>query len=279
MSIKRDRQNHILSVSQPKYLGVLNRFNMQNCKPVSTPLEPGKTFQKLLEDEEAINIREYQRIIGCLTYAAITTRADIATAVGILAQFMAKPGKAHWEGIKRVLHYIKGTLNYGLQYTTNEENVTLTGFSDADWAGDLDTRCSTSGYLFQINGCTVSWCSKRQLTVAKSSTEAGYVALSASCQEAIWLRMLLTDIGFKQLLPTVIHEDNQSASELTRNPRFHNRTKHIDVSFHFVREQVTCNAIEIQYCPTEEMTADILTKGLPRMKFEELRNLVGIKCI
>ena len=246
MSIKRDKENSILHLSQPKYLeGVLKRFNMLNCKPVSTPLETGKRFQKLLEDEEAIDIRQYQEIIGCLTYAATTTHADIAAAVGILAHFMAKPRKTHWEGIKRVLHYLKGTLVHGLDYSSFDDDITLTGYSDADWAGDLDTRRSTSGYLFQINGCTACWCSKRQMTVAKSSTEAEYIALSTSCQEANWLRMLLADIGFKKTSPTVIHKDNQSSIELTRNPKLHNHTKHIDVSLHFIREQVPSNAIEV----------------------------------
>ena len=139
MSIKRHRKNHILSIIQPNYLeGVLKRLNMLDCKPVSTPLEPGKKFQRLSE-EEAIKVREYQITMGCLTYAAITTRADIAADVGILARFMSKPGKTHWEGIKRVLRYIKGTLSYGLLYTTSDEKVNLTGFSDADWEGDVDT--------------------------------------------------------------------------------------------------------------------------------------------
>ena len=277
MSIKRNRKDRSLHVSQPKYLeGILKRFKMLECKSVSTPLEAGRRFQKLSEDEEMVDVQQYQMMIGCLTYAATTTRADIAAAVGILAQFMAKPGKEHWEGVKRILRYIKGTLNYGLRYSAAGNEIKLSGYSDADWAGDLDTRRSTSGYVYQINGCTISWSSKRQITVAKSSTEAEYVALSTSTQEAIWLRVLLGDLGFKQRKPTVIFEDNQSSIELSKNPKFHNRTKHIDVSFHFVRERVADNSVEVKYCPTEDMAADMMTKGLTKAKFEKFRDMIGI---
>ncbi len=124
----------------------------------------------------------------------------------------------------------------------------LNGYSDADWGGDSETRRSTSGYVFQIQGNTVSWSSKRQSSVSRSTTEAEYIALSNACQEGVWLRRLLSDIKLKQVDPTTIYEDNQGAIQLSRNPKFHNRTKHIDISFHLIREQVSRNVVSVKYC-------------------------------
>ena len=278
MSVKRNRKSRTLSISQPKYLeGILKRSNVDKYKPVSTPLEQGRKFQQLSDDEKPVDVQAYQMIIGCLTYATTATRPDLAAAVGILSKFMSKPGKDHWTGIKRILRYIQGTLNYGLVFSADDKSHTLVGFSDADWAGDLDTRRSTSGYVFQIQGNTVSWCSKRQATVSKSSTEAEYTALSGACQEAVWMRRLLADIGFEQRGPSTIFEDNQGAIELAKNPKFHNRTKHIDVSFHFIREQVNLKAISVKYCPTQDMLADIMTKGLSKIAFQRFRDNLGVK--
>ena len=159
----------------------------------------------------------------------------------------------HWKGAKRVLRYIKGTINYGLVFDGRSTRCFLIGYSDADWANDVDTRRSTSGYVFQINGLTVSWSSKRQSCVTRSSTEAEYVALSHATQEAVWLRRLLNDIGEKQDQPSVMNEDNQGAIELSKNPRFHNRTKHIDVAYHFIREKVNDKSINVKYCRTDQM--------------------------
>ena len=148
--------------------------------------------------------------------------------------------------------------------------------SDADWVGDIDTRRSTSGYVFKVTNATVSWCSKRQASVAKSTTEAGYISLSLAAQEAIWLRRLLFDVGCDVDSPTVIYEDNHGAIELSKNPKFHNRTKHIDINHHFIRERVLSKEILVNYCPTDNMTADIMTKGLSRNKFEKFRDLLSV---
>ena len=278
MLIKRDRESRTLTISQPKYLeGMLKRFGMQDCKTVSTPMEPGKQFHELSENEDPINTHEYQKIIGCLTYVTTATRPDLASAVGILSKYVKKPGKEHWQGVKRILRYVQGTLNYGLVYQAKDKACILTGYSDADWAGDVDTRRSTSGYVFQIQNSTISWCSKRQSCVSKSSTEAEYMALSLATQEAVWLRRLLNDIGLKQQSPSLIYEDNQGAIELSRNPKFHKRTKHIDIAFHFVREKVCDNIVNIQYCQTDEMLADVMTKGLSKPIFERFRERLGVK--
>ncbi len=174
------------------------------------------------------------------------------------------------------MRYIKGTLNYGLKFSVDGEKSELYGYSDADWGGDMDTRRSTSGYAFKIANATVSWCSKRQASVAKSTTEAEYVSLSLAAQEGIWLRRLLFDIGYQIDSPTLIYEDNQGAIKLSKNPQFHNRTKHIDITYHFIREKVLSDEIEVSYCPTDSMSADILTKGLTRNKFEKFRDSLNI---
>ncbi|KAK3697978.1 hypothetical protein QZH41_003963 [Actinostola sp. cb2023] len=219
MSIKRDRVSRTLTINQPGYLEkVLKRFGMENCKPVSTPLELGKKFQQLSANDDAFDDQIYRQAIGCLTYASTTTRPDIAAAVGVLSQYTSNPSNDHWMGIKRVLRYIKGTMNYGLKFSAQEQNPQLIGYSDADWAGDIDTRKSTSGYVFQFGNGTVSWSSRKQSTVAKSSTEAEYVALSSATQEAIWLRRLMKDLGGRvDTSATTIYEDNQVGKSLSKS--------------------------------------------------------------
>ena len=140
----------------------------------------------------------------------------------------------------------------------------------------MTTRRSTTGYVFQIEKNTVSWCSKRQGCVSKSTTEAEYVALSTACQEGIWLGRLLDDISIKQHDPTVIYEDNQGAIQLSKNPKFHSRTKHIDVSYHYIREQVNQNTVSVKYCASEDMLADIMTKGLSKVQFQKFRDMLGV---
>ena len=277
MSIKRDRECRTLTISQTNYIEkVLRKFGMENCKPISTPLELGRKFQQLSQGDEPFNVQTYQQAIGCLTYMSTATRRDIAAAVGVLSQYMSRPSKDHWIGVKRVLRYLKGTLMYGLKFSAHEEEPELFGYSDADWAGDVDTRRSTSGYVFQIGSSTVSWSSKKQTTVAKSSTEAEYVTLSSATQEAVWLRSLMGDFGRQMDAPTTIYEDNQGAIELAKNAKYHNRTKHIDICHHFVRERVVSNEIQVIYCPTGDMIADIMTKGLAKLTFEKLRDLLGV---
>ena len=251
---------------------------MEECNPVSTPMETAAKFMKRTDDDPPCNKQLYQQAVGCLTYASVTTRPDISSAVGILSQFMSDPSEHHWRGIKRVLRYLKGTLQYGIIQFLGSD-VQLIGFADADWAGDLDTRCSTSGYVFQVGNATVSWNSKRQKTVARSSTEAEYVALSNAAQEAIWLRRLLNDLGVDASSPTVIYEDNNGAIELSTNAKNHKRTKHIDIAYHFARERVHSGELKVIHCPTKEMTADIMTKGLPKVQYQRFRDAMGVACV
>ena len=188
-------------------------------------MENNAKFDKLSDEDEPFDTQIYQQAIGCLTYLSTATRPDISVAVSALSRYMSCPSKAHWTRVKRIIRYLKGTIDFGLKFScVSDENPQVIGYSDADWAGDLDTRRSTSGYVFQIGQSTVSWCSKREATVAKSTTEAEYVALSQATQEAVWLRHLLADLGYSMNSPTTVFEDNQGATELSKSAKFHNRT-------------------------------------------------------
>ena len=219
-------------------------------------------------------------IIGSLTYAAVATRPDLSAAVGVLCRFMSHPGPEHWIGVKRILLYVKGTIDYGLKLNAlNANNIELQGYSDADWVGDITNRKSTLGYLFQLGGGIISWRSKQQNIVALSLTEAEYVALKLASQKAIWLRRLLSSIGFQHSTATAFHEDNHGALELSRNPIHHARTKHIDIKYHFTREAIESKEVELMYCPTNLMTADIFTKGLAKQRFQELCKQLGVESL
>ena len=276
LSIKRDRKNKVITISQSNYIeNILVKFGMKNCRPVATPLEPGVKYFKTTEEDVQFDVKTYQQAIGSLTYAAICTRPDISAAVGALSQFMSKPSEIHWTGVKRILRYLRGTSNHGLLYDGNGCNE-LYSFSDADWAGDVNTRRSTSGYVNKFGNSTITWSSRRQPTVAKSSTEAEYVSLSAATQEVIWLRRLFKCLGIDSDSPSKIYEDNQGAIEISRNPKHHDRTKHIDVCHHFVRERVASNEVAVLYCPTDNMIANIMTKGLGAVKYRKFRD--GLAC-
>jgi hypothetical protein len=273
--------NGSIKISQRKYLeDILQRFNMNDCKPVATPLDPNCHLTKEIneitsDDEEKMKNIPYKEAIGSLMYLMIGTRPDIAAAVCKLSQFMQNPGLNHWSAIKRVFRYLQGTKDYELVYKPNK-NISVVGYSDADWANDLDDRKSISGYIFKVNGNTVSWSCKKQKVVALSSTEAEYMAYSEAVKEAIWIRELLKDLNYEQLEPSVIFEDNQSTIKLAKNPVQHSRTKHIDTRHHFIRQMIEENQIAIEYCPTEEMIADLATKGLTKSKFNYLRDKLGI---
>ena len=167
---------------------------------------------------------------------------------------MAKPLESHWIAAKRVLRYLKGTVNFGIMYTDNCD-VELTGYSDSDWAGNLDDRKSTLGYAFNIGTRVVSWSSKKHPTVSLSSTEAEYKALCNATSEVVWLRKILEDIDHKQMKPTILKCDNQSSIKLAYNPIYHARTKHIEIQCHFVREKIQKKEIVLTYCNTTENVA------------------------
>nr|XP_040567939.1 secreted RxLR effector protein 161-like [Lepeophtheirus salmonis] len=253
---------------------MLERTEFEDSKTMETPVALETKLTKVV-DEEIVKLIEYRSIVGSLINLSTRTRPDLAFAVGELARYCDAPGSEHWVALKIILRYLKNTKNLGLCYRKSNKGE-LVGFSDSDWAGDHDDRKSTSGYIFLYNEGPISWKSQKQRSVALSTVKAEYMALSAASQECIWIRNLLCNIERSCDSPTVIFEDNQSTISLTKNPQYHGRAKHIDIRYHFTRELVEANKITLVYCQSEDMVADMLTKGLSKVKFVKLLNLVGI---
>ncbi len=271
-------------LSQKHYVdAILKRLDFEDCRPVGTPADPNVVLVANDGNSQPADSTSYQQLVGSLLYAAVVTRPDIAQAVSAVCRFTSAPTEAHWTAAKRILRYLKGTATYGLRYGPMGENditnygvTALVGFSDADWAGDRDSRKSTTGHCYLYAGAVVSWLSQRQPIVALSSTEAEYVALSSAAQQAVWLRCLLSDLWEKQTTPTRVYEDNQGAICLAKNPIHHKRTKHIDIKHHYIREKVSDKTIELAFLPTTEMVADLLTKPLHKPQFQRLRDKMGL---
>lgn len=281
MEVTRDRLNRTLRLSQRGYLEkVLEQFGMQDSKPVATPMETSAKHMVRSDDHWTAKPEDrsrYQSAVGFLMYAMLGTRPDLAYAVSVVSRFASNPNEHHWSAVKRILRYIKGTLELNLVFSGKLGN--LTGYSDADWAGDHDTRRSTSGYVFNVGSGAISWSSKRQPTVALSSCESEYVGQTNAIKEAIWLRRFLSQIKpdqFNTIAATVIFCDNQGAIALTKNPVFHSRTKHIDIHQHFGREKVQSGEVELTYTPTELQVADGLTKALDKSRFLRFRAAIGV---
>ena len=211
-----------------------------------------------------------------LMFAAIVSRPDIMHAVGVVSRFLENHTNMHWNAVKRIIKYLNGTINYSIKYESSC-SYNLVGYADADYAGDSQTRRSTTGYIFKLCNGPVTWASKLQRSVALSTTEAEYVAASNATKECIWLQQLLSDIKEDISKPTTVFIDNQSAIRLIKNPEFHSRTKHIDVSFHFVREKFENGLIFPKYVASCEQQADLFTKALPKNTFEKLRDALGVK--
>lgn len=204
-----------------------------------------------------------RQAIGKLTYL-VCTGPDISYAVLILSRFMSEPKEMHWRFVKQLLKYIKTTRDYCLLYLRIGETI-ITGYSDSDHAGDLGDRKSTSGFVFMLSGCAISWKSQEQKTVSISSTEAEYVSLSQATQEAIWLKELMAELGFKQD-QILMCGDNISKMHIVKNLNSHNRSKHIDVRYHFIRDHYQSGNLSLQYIESDNLCADFLTKGVCKVK-------------
>ncbi|KAG6487976.1 hypothetical protein ZIOFF_056734 [Zingiber officinale] len=190
-------------------------------------------------------------------------------------RFMHEPSKLHYAAAKRILRYLQGTRKLGIKYVKEKENK-LVGYTDSDWAGSLDDRKSTSGYIFCLGSKIISWVSKKQKTVSLSSAEAEYIAVTDAACEAVWLRRILSDVEQKQEAPTTIFCDNNSTIAMTKNPVFHARTKHIELRHHFIRDFVSDKKIQLKFINTNEQLADGFTKAVSSGKIEQLRNHVRI---
>jgi len=271
LGIEVKRVGDVFHLSQRKYVeDMLQRFGMADCRPISTPLGAGERLVSAMSVGTAAEMEEmrsipYRSAVGSLMYLMVATRPDLAAAVGTVSRFLEKPGPKHWQAVKRIFRYLRATSDMVLQLGARDAargEVILQGYCDADWAGDDDTRRSTTGYVFGIGTGVISWNSKRQPTVALSTTEAEYMSASAAAREAVWLRALLEEVGFPQQQATTVYCDNSGAIALARNPVQHQRSKHIDIRHHFIRSVSEAGEVELVYVPTHEQVADVLTKPL-----------------
>lgn len=257
-----------LLLSQSKYASdLLKRAGMLECKPSQSPTSSKPAV--LDPDPPVSDPHWFKTIVGSLQYLTLT-RPELSFAVNLACQHMHDPRQSHFVAIKRILRYVKGTIYQGLLFVPS--SLKLTAFSDADWAGDHATRRSTTGFCLFLGSNLISWCAKKQHTVARSSTEAEYRALAQCAADISWVHQLLQDL---QLTPQVPHSlwcDNQSAIALASNPIFHARTKHVEVDYHFIREKVLSKQIVVHHVGSHHQIADIITKSLSVDRFNFLKS-------
>lgn len=274
IEVKKDGDGLLLS--QERYANeILKQVSMTGCKPVSTPLS---TVEKLSAHEgEKLGVNDssqYRSIVGALQYLTLT-RPDISFSVNKVCQFLQSPSVVHWAAVKRILRYLQGTVKLGLKIEKSPSSV-VSAFSDADWAGYLDDRRSTGGFAVFLGSNLISWNARKQATVSRSSTEAEYKALANATAEVMWVRKLLEELGIPHPKPSQLWCDNIGATYLSVNPVFHARTKHIEVDYHFVREQVAQKKLEIRFVSSQDQVADGFTKSLPVRQLQMFRNNLNI---
>jgi hypothetical protein len=261
------RSSQGLTLTQTKYAtDLLTKHNMLNCSPCKTPCVPNTRLSATC-GKPLTDVHAYRSLVGALRYLTFT-RPDLSFAVHQVCQFMHAPTDIHLTAAKHILRYVRGTIDHGLFYTPGP--ISLSAFSDADWAGDPNDRRSTSGLLVFLDNNPITWSAKKQLTVSRSSTEAEYRALASASVELCWLRTLIKNLGLYLYDPPILWCDNVSALAIASNPVFHARTKHVEVDFHFIRERVLRKDLQVKFVSTVDQLADIFTKGLPSPRFQDL---------
>lgn len=271
-------ESGIYSMNQKGYIEkIIERFNLKDAKNSKIPLDPGYFKSREEEQTEFPDPTIYQSLIGMILYLAVNTRPDISVSTSILGRSMSKPNKTDWNEAKRVVKYLKMTKDFKLYLGQTTEEQILVGYSDADWAGDKNDRKSNSGFLFKLFGSCISWMSRKQQCVTLSSTEAEYVALAEAAQEAVWLKRILEDFGVFIENQIIIYEDNQSCLKLILNEQSSRRSKHIDTKYHFLKDLKNELVLNYEYCPSNYMIADALTKPLEVTKLNRFRELMGLR--
>lgn len=285
IAIDYSPDGRFIELSQIQFLkDILKRFGYENVKPSTTPMDVEFPTQALLhvasDDTDKVKY-PYREAVGSLMYPAICTCPDLSFAVSVLSQYNSSYTAFHWEkGIVRVFRYLKYRIEkrYVLRYDGDEDDYPVLGYSDSDWAGDRKTRRSTTGYVYKMAGAAVSWKTRKQQTVAMSTNESEYMALGDATKEALWLRSLLTEMSvIRRGYPIRINCDNEGCIHLAENPLLSDRSKHIDIRHHFVRDEILRESIYLSYCPTSDMTADIFTKALERIKHSHFVHSLGIR--
>ena len=270
-----------IKLDQSQYIRqVLERFEMTNCHEKGSPLPSGPPLSKEdcpQTDEQKADMANvpYREAVGCLMYAMVGTRPDLAFTVGCLSRYVANPGRKHWKALRHTLRYLKGTADEGL-ILKQDSLLDLHAYVDADWATDPDTRKSVSGIIIMLGSTPIYWKSQKQGLVTCSTTEAEYVALCKCLQELKWIKRVVASMT-EVRTPTTVYEDNMSCIHLATGEKVKSRSKHIDVKYHYVRDQVKEGEVKIEHMPTDRMLADLLTKGLSATKTLELKKGLFIR--
>ena len=240
-----------------------------NLNSKISKMNPPLVSSLLLSAVDRPTSAPYRQAIGCLMFFMVGTRPDLAYAIGKLSQHCADPRESHWTAVKRVLRYVQECKHVGIVFGRSASEPKLIGFSDADWGGCLESRKSTSGYVFQICGGAVSWSSRKQTFVATSNCEAEYIAVCEACKEASWLRSIVADVLGHSKDPTLpLACDNDGNIAFSHNQTINRRNIHIDIAYHFVRDAIRREIVKLEPRASTEMTADILTKPLGRVLFQ-----------
>lgn len=272
LQIQRDKTG--VHIHQSKYISeLLDEYDMSDCRSQATPYSHRPT--KRHPDEPFIESTQMRKIIGKLLYLSNRTRPDIAAPVAALARYQDNASEEHWKAAKQILRYLRGTINLGIHFNYRGDNI-LYGYADADFAGDTDDRKSTSGIVFMLNGGPIHWKSKKQSSVSLSTTESEFISACDAAKDAVHLHMLLNELGFIQPQPIHIYEDNQATIKIAHNETYRGRLKHLDLRYHYIRELIEARKIDLIYCDTHNMIADILTKPLQPGPFLQVRNQLGL---
>ena len=279
--ITRLREKKVILLTQEAYIKkMLQDYHMEDCNGVATPTDVNVKLclnlcPRKVEERDSMDAYPYREMVGSLMFSAVTVRLDIAFAVQQLAQFTENPGMDHWIAAKRVLRYLKKTIDQGILLGSAPSDA-LTGYCDSDWGGSPDTGRSTSGILFTLFGGPVAWASRAQKCVTLSTAEAEYVSMSEGIKEAIWLRNLVKDLGLKQET-VVLMNDNQATLRMIENKKYESRkAKHIEIKHHFIREKVAEGVVSVEHIATTEQPADMLTKRLPPQSLEKCKRRAGM---
>ncbi|XP_044334532.1 uncharacterized mitochondrial protein AtMg00810 isoform X1 [Triticum aestivum] len=259
LGVEIARSSKGVILTQRKYvLDLLNETGMLGCRPIASPMDRNHKISALSGDP--VNKERYQRLVGRLIYLC-HTRPDISYEVSVVSRYMHDPRVGHMEAVYRILRYLKGSLGKGLWFKLNQ-HLDVEGYCDADWASNIDDRRSTSGYCIFVGGNLVSWRSKKQDVVARSTVEAEYRAMAVSMSEMIWMRSLLSELRVLRNNTMVLHCDNKFAINIANNPVQHERTKHIEIDRFFMKEKIDGGMLKLGYVKSDEQLADCLTKGL-----------------
>ncbi|CAA7040557.1 unnamed protein product [Microthlaspi erraticum] len=274
LGIEVTRTSHGLHLMQRKYIvDLLTKTHMLDAKPITTPMATSPKLT-LHSGKPLDSAKEYRMVVGSLQYLAFT-RPDITFSVNKLSLYMHSPMEDHWQAAKRVFWYLAGMLTHGI-FLNSSSTLTIHGFYDADWVGDVDDYNSTNAFIVYLGKNPISWSSKKLKGVARSSTEVDYRDVANTAAEIRWICSLLTELGLFVRHPPTVYFDNVGATYLCANLVFHSRMKHIALDYHFVREQIQSGILRVSHVSTHDQLADMLTKPLPRSHFQTSWNKLGV---